>query len=783
MLHEILLSLSGHPSPLLRSAPTSSESYSHAGITPPERELLAQIAHLSELHVKLMTSTGDVASQHPSAVCRAVATAIDSIHLHVFQRKVLEVERGILNNDTEYVGAYNIVPLTAVVAEFTPWTRRIEWLWELVKFITSKGSDGSTCHAAKIMNHLRSEIQSGHRDIEETALSLVTAAESAWLKQVSAWILYGRLPSFGGSDFFVQKARVAGGDEFHSVPRFLPSFVSPKAALSMLFIGRSLNHVRVKSSIDSELRGLDHLSSKLRELSSLSFPLDSATFSRTITSIRLSLSENTLQKILPLSKVIEMLQLLREFFLLRRGEFAMALTHEADDKLRERWKATENLAHEQGGVSLRGITVKEGEVAAVLSRTWAFLASMQGQHADEDEQLELARDLLRLHLVKSETPSPLAPGPGLRVKVIKTLNSSPFRTLLFTVPAALSMQLPSPLDMVFSPADLYLYSCINSYLLSMRRAHIRLTNLWKISSLRRHHPAPSGADEMTVELRERWSARTTSMRSSWTTASAAIFLLAETEAFLQTDIVEALWVHFHAWLTSSSDNTNSTTSSPGKDSENRHDGADGGDELGEESDGEDDIWLQDSQSPSRPRNQREQRDTNPTPKSHPPHDPQSLATAHALYLRTLAHRILLTEVTFTEALYSLLVHVDHLVAHTHRLHSIFVALDLESDAGVVDAFVDLHSEEAEVTALLRGVERKVQRGIGGVVSALRSLENDPEFIAAWEGDDTSRDEAASDEHDMSFGDDTLGYRPPRLGSITRLLMKLDFGTWLGPQSD
>ena len=80
-----------------------------------------------------------------------------------------------------------------------------------------------------------------------------------------------------------------------------------------------------------------------------------------------------------------MLQLLREFFLLRRGEFAMALTHEADDKLRERWKAAENLAHEQGGVSLRGITVKEGEVAAVLARTWAFLASMQGQHADEDE--------------------------------------------------------------------------------------------------------------------------------------------------------------------------------------------------------------------------------------------------------------------------------------------------------------------------------------------------------------------------------------------------------------
>jgi hypothetical protein len=33
---------------------------------------------------------------------------------------------------------------------------------------------------------------------------LVREAETAWLKQISAWILYGRLPSFGTDDFFVQ---------------------------------------------------------------------------------------------------------------------------------------------------------------------------------------------------------------------------------------------------------------------------------------------------------------------------------------------------------------------------------------------------------------------------------------------------------------------------------------------------------------------------------------------------------------------------------------------------
>jgi hypothetical protein len=42
-------------------------------------------------------------------------------------------------------------------------------------------------------------------DIEEAALGLVRVAETAWLKQVSAWVLYGRLPSFGREDFFIKE--------------------------------------------------------------------------------------------------------------------------------------------------------------------------------------------------------------------------------------------------------------------------------------------------------------------------------------------------------------------------------------------------------------------------------------------------------------------------------------------------------------------------------------------------------------------------------------------------
>jgi hypothetical protein len=471
-----------------------------------------------------------------------------------------------------------------------------------------------------------------------------------------------------------------------------------------------------------------------------------------------------------------MLQLLRDFFLLGRGEFAMQLTHEADEKIRSRWRRADNLAYEKGD-GLKNVTVKEGEVAAVLARTWAVLASMQGQHAEEDEQLELARDLLRLNLTKSKTTTPLGSGSGLSRDAANLLSESPFRNLLFSVPSLLSIQIPAPLDMVLSPSDVQIYSCINAYLLSMRRAHIRLTDLWKITSLRRHHPTSRGDREQIILLRKRWTARSSSMRSSWTTASAAIFFLAETEAYLQTEIVAGLWEGFHEWLTANDPkHGRSRAPTPTKLQD------DSGD-VNEGEEDEDDIWLSSEKDKA-----ADQNETPKSPDSTPPQDPQTLSTAHRLYLRTLIHRLLLTQPTFTQPLYNLLIHIDHLVAHLHRLHAIYTSIDLETDAGVVDAFVDLESEERDVKRRLHDIESRVRSGIEDVVAALRALESDPIFTAEWEGDTaptTAADEEDEEEQrqgrarDTDDAEERGGFTAARVGGINRLLMKLDFGTWFG----
>ncbi|RYP26460.1 hypothetical protein DL767_008022 [Monosporascus sp. MG133] len=769
MLHEILLSLSGHPSPLLRN--DFSESKAQAVLSPPERELLRTARHISDLHCKLISRTTQISASHPSVICRAVSTATKSDHLAAFQRKILEVEGSILRKDAALVGAYNIVPLTAVIGEFSGWTRRLEWLWELAQFMLSD-EKAPPCRAAQLINKLRNELQTGYADIEQTALSLVKVAETAWLKQISAWVLYGRIPVFGGDDFFIREDE--SDEQGYSIDYdLLPSFVTPYTANSMLFIGTSLNRVRARSSVvpgDSDLR---HLSSQLQELSNLTFPLSGPMLSRAITSIRLTLSRTTLQKLLPLTKVLEMLQLLRDFFLIRRGEFAMALTQQADEKVRSRWRRADNLAYEKRD-GFGTIVVKEGEVAAALNRTWAVLGAMQGEHAEEDEELELARDLLRLNLPKTKTSSPMKAKVDAGRRVSDRIVATPFRNLLFSVPVILTLQIPSPLDLFLSTSDLDTYTAINSYLLSIRRAHLRLTDLWKITSLRRHHPAPPrppysgtrGGIAKTRTLRRRYSARSSVMRSPWSTSSAAIFFLAETEAYLQVEVVEGLWEHFHNWVMGSDERIGqrrsaSSLNGPQPRSHRELDVGNSDRETAELS-----QHTTASQSDHHPKLVARQ------------HDPQTLSTAHRLYLRALTQRLLLTRTSFTDPLYALLIHIDHLVALIHRLDGIWTSIDLEADEGVVDAFSNLEAEEKDVLASLRDVEAKVKHGIEDATGALRSLSMDSAFLAELEGDGDGFDAAEDESAEAgSYGDEAGIYRPRRVGGVDRLLMKLDFGGW------
>lgn len=434
---------------------------------------------------------------------------------------------------------------------------------------------------------------------------------------------------------------------------------------------------------------------------------------------------------------MESLSLLHEYFLLGRGEFALTLITEADEKIRSRWRRLDNLAYDKRE-TLNDVMVKDGEVSAILVRTWAALSSVQGMN-DDDEQLDLARDLIQLTIVKSASlATPPRTNSSADFQPPRSIAKTPFNHFLLSVPTQLSLQIPSPLDLFLAPPEVQTYSSINAYLLSIRRAHLRLTDLWKITSLRRHHPAPPAPPygstitgrSMVQKLRARAMERGGKIRAVWATSSAALFLLGETESYFHGEIVKGTWSEFQYWVTGTPSRPVSAVS--GK--------------------GQGDVWETAGKHPP----------SSMKPQAAPSHDPQTLSEAHKRFLDCLTQDLLLTSASFTDPLHDLLQHIDHLVALVHRIHSIWQSLDLEADEGVVDAFSDFHKEEKYIEEQLAAIASHVKKGIEVLIQSLRDL-------------DQEKDDRYDNGLENTF--DEAAYRPQRRGRVDRLLMKLDFGGW------
>ncbi|CEJ58316.1 hypothetical protein PMG11_06977 [Penicillium brasilianum] len=773
MLHEILLSLSGQPSPLF-SPSQGKDALAQDDLfllAPPEKALLRSIAHLSQLHAQLRAHTSQISSAHRSVICRSVSTAIVTNHLGNFQKKVLEVEKAILAEDSGYVGGYGIVPLSTIVGEFTPWTRRMEWLWEVVKFIKpgNKVQDSRHgCTGAALINHLRTESQTGYLDVKEMAVQLATAAETAWMKQLSMWILYGNLPIYGKDDFFIQEDSDPEEDDaqFSMHMELLPSFVSAQTAGSILFIGKSLNHVRAKKKIPGGISTapVTLYREHIQHLAGLKSPLSSTQLSTAVDWIRLSLSQSTLSKLLPLPRILEMLTLLHDFLLLGRGEFAVALVSHADSRIGEsRRRGALARAHSGG---LAGLLIKEGDVMTALAQAWAELFSLQKEEDPADEELELARELLRLSISDNKSGRPMT--PSQRSTTIPEISRVSFDDILFPTTTCLTAQVRAPLDLFLSSSDIAVYSKIHSYLLGIRRAQIRLGDLWKRTSLRRNHPSPWGpprsnsafGQNKLKEGRERDNARIRQMRPIWATASACLFVLSEIGSFFQGEVVHESWQHLREWIEGPSLSTGSAPGSrPGTASSSKQ------------------QRQSRAASPDRGSSQ-------PTSNTGPPsmgrHDPEALTVAHRRHLSTLVQSLFLTETEFTSVLRILLTSVDRFVALVIRLETIQRNMDLETDEGVVDALVDYAQEEREVWQDLRSTCDDVNAGMTDLVSSLRDIDDHRSgeglgpatqfgMGQAWPG---TRAEG-------STGPGFHHYVPRQPAGVDRLLMKLDFGSLRG----
>ena len=722
MLHEVLLALSGHQSPLFdQKAAGAAEDFPLLSAS--ERGLLDSISKLSVLHRRLRERLAQIAASHHSTICRSVANSLRQAHLARFQKKILDVEASILTKDASLVGAYDIVPLASVVGEFDGWHRRMAWYWDLTCYM--RDDRKVECSGAGLIDKLRTESQTGFPDVEEVAVELGRVAETGWLRQLSPWILHGNLPTIGADDFFVNPEGDHGeqGETFRKDSNLLPKFLGSNTAASILFIGKSLNQVRhyheqISSKADtaSELRRLAVV--HMKHLSTLALPIVPAQLSRAVAAIRQSLSRNVLQHLHPLENTLIMLGSLRKYFLLDDGEFAIALITEAEARLEARWQSMGRLLQQDPVKAMQGLLIKDAELSQTLSRTWRTLASRHD--SDDDGVFDFARTHVTLAAPRRATARPSSSDGAAAIS--PPLSSVVFHDMLFPNASALGMTITPPLDLVISSRDIETYSAINAYLVAIRRSHSRLSDLWKKTPARRNYPEPPGPRYSSSEAgrakiamgRERVKQRTAATRKIWASCSAAIFLLAETAAYLEGEIITSSWDRLMQWVKvpviGDAQETGTATVESVHGSKEAH------------------------------------------------HDPETLAAGHRAFLASLTYALLLTDVPYTKDLRSLLGNIDQLVAQFDRLLSVQQKLDLEHDAGHEGGLVE--DEERKVALDLDRARKKVDSDLKSVINRLSQL--DQERIGAGRYLDLS-------------GAETGGFEPWKGGGVDRLLMKLEFG--------
>jgi hypothetical protein len=693
MLHELLLSLSGYQSDIFDQVKSEQNENAgvHAYVSEPERAMLEILSHIAQLHIQIKQAAGKIANGHPSVVCRAVAAAISDTHLRALRTKIIQVESAILQKDSSFVGGYDIVPLSTIVSEFAPWTRKLEWLLSVTQFandtIPKNPSSRSYCTSKDLLDFLFSQTWTGYMDLEDMATSLLIVAQKSWMRCTASWLLYGKLPAFGTDDFFIRlnEDRTSVVDEYLLDHSLLPSFVTRTAAESILAIGNALNQLSgIQDGQGKHVRAL--LPQHLSLLNGLKYPLDDSSMQLLMAEIDTSISRNALSHILPMDKIKGILNVVHRFMLLCSGEFATVLIENCADRIKARQTAPAAKPVRKAG-RIEDLSIKDAELAGILSKTWDHLTSIRNEHDIDDETDHFARQLLMLRTVKEADQASIP---------ICTLMPST-STLQLTMPPT------SSLKHFLNPKDAHSYAAINSYLISVRRTELNLSHLWKLTSQRRCHPTPIGPPVSATDYgkkallarRSREQSRSVGMRQHWATASKALFVVNELDTYLHSEVIDRSWKHFQSWLHHDTRSRPSSSRSTGS-------------------------------RPTTATSAQEGRSDRPAHLN----DPRTLAKGHHTFLAVLKQNLLLEDEIYVAALKELLHNIDHYIALFSRLSSVWSGLDLEEDDGVVDAFSNYKEEEKLVLEEMGRCRVGVERNIEELVIQLKNVEDQKDGLVA-----------------------------------------------------
>ncbi|WRT69549.1 uncharacterized protein IL334_006536 [Kwoniella shivajii] len=426
------------------------------------------------------------------------------------ESKILSFESTLVQDDQGYV------PLSSLVATFDKWQIPLTSLSSLIEEISSSPST-SICTSkstskevirrspAQLINLLEDKQQTGNPFLQKIYTKILSSLNQLFLTHLISFLLYGIAPSEStptnpclaldvGADPLSPKHRI-----YKLNTDLLPSSINAKTRESILYIGR------VAATLKREGRSLPKtLVEGVREEVMGVKALDEFSgLDQAILRARAEVGEWLWRHILTGPQIIESIESLSNYFLTRKADLSLSFLRELDrlklDKL--------ILSNPHSSSSV----IREQDLDLALLRA-SVGTSAEHDRSIENLKFKLERGPLRA-LVPSSTHSTRHPQSDLEGK--KSHVYRLFSSALLGTPISMITSLTWPLDLFLSPKSISIYSDINSYLLSIRDTHLKMTDTWSsLSNSQRRRRKWTGNNE-GGSLDNEIQSRKQLIRSSW----------------------------------------------------------------------------------------------------------------------------------------------------------------------------------------------------------------------------------------------------------------------------
>ncbi|XP_021795960.1 gamma-tubulin complex component 4 isoform X7 [Papio anubis] len=539
MIHELLLALSGYPGSIFtwnkRSGLQVSQDFPF--LHPSETSVLNRLCRLGTDYIRFIEFieqyTGHVQQQdhHPSQqgqgglhgiYLRAFCTGLDSV-LQPYRQALLDLEQEFLGDPHLSISHVNYS------------LDQFQLLFPSVMVVVEQ-IKSQKIHGCQILETVYKHSCGGLPPVRSALEKILAVCHGVMYKQLSAWMLHGLLLD-QHEEFFIKQGPSSGNvsaqpeedeedlgiggltgkqlrelqdlrlieeenmlapslKQFSLRVEILPSYIPVRVAEKILFVGESVQmfenqnvNLTRKGSILKNQE--DTFAAELHRLKQQ--PLFSLVdFEQVVDRIRSTVAEHLWKLMVEESDLLGQLKIIKDFYLLGRGELFQAFIDTAQHMLKTPPTA-----------------VTEHDVNV------AFQQSAHKVLLDDDNLLPLLHLTIEYHGKEHKADATQAREGPSRETSPREAPASGWAAL------GLSYKVQWPLHILFTPAVLEKYNVVFKYLLSVRRVQAELQHCWALQ-MQRKHLKSNQTDAIKWRLRNHMA-----------------FLVDNLQYYLQVDVLES----------------------------------------------------------------------------------------------------------------------------------------------------------------------------------------------------------------------------------------------------